>query len=166
MSFHDKDTKMRTIKFLAGCASRLAIETTILDTDAFCSTRVQELVYNTGGDFLDRTRLLLPSHEFGVESLPLLISSKTGLLILDDLNSLFSLASARSESHRLFAIMKIISCHARVNKSWVVATAYRSDWSRAPKTNRRSLESLADLTLESGAGGPIGELLPEAHLET
>lgn len=149
MSFHDKDTKIRAINFLAGCASRLAIETRILDMDAFCSTRVQHLVDNTNIGFLDSTRLLLPSHGFDLESLPSLISSRTGLLILDDLNSLFSLASTKSESHQLFAIMKIISYHARITKSWVIATAYRSDWNRPAKTTQRSLESLADLTLES-----------------
>jgi len=151
-SFHDKDTKMRTINFLMACASKLRIETRILDTDAFCSTLISQLSDGTSGDFLDHTRIVLPANGFDVGYLPLLISSKTGLFIIDDLNSLFSLASVKSESHRLFAIMKIISYHAKMNKSWVIATAYRSDWNRTPNANQRSLESLADLILEGGTG--------------
>jgi hypothetical protein len=152
ISFHDKDTKIRTINFLTRCASKLKTQTRILDTDAFCSIQVQQLVDVKNSDFLNRAQILLPIHGFEAESLASLISSNIGFLIIDDLNSLFSLASARSQSHQLFAMMRIISYHARINESWVFATAYRSASNKPSKTNKHSLESLTDLTLETLSG--------------
>jgi hypothetical protein len=179
ISFHDKETKVQVINFLTRCASRLKAQTRILDMDAFCSTQVQQLVDVKDSDFLDRAEILLPIHGFEAESLASLITSETEFLIIDDLNSLFSLASARSQSHQLFALMKILSYHARINGSWVFATAYRSVPTKPSKINKHSLGSLADLAIETLPGdgsitlkGPAESKWPDnefvfgTHLET
>ena len=178
ISFHDKDTKVRTFTFLTSCASKLKAKMQVLDMDAFCSIHVQRLVDVKNSEFPTGMEILLPIHGFSTESLASLIPS-TEFLIIDDLNSLFSLSSASSQSHQLFAMMKLISYHARINDSWVLATAYRSAPTKLTKTNKHSLESLADFALEAtsrdgaitlkGAavtGWPDDGFAFETHLET
>ena len=164
-------------RFLARCASESWAQTSILDVDAFYAVHAQLLAENMTDRFLDGTKVLIPLHGFKAESLPSLISSMTSCVIIDDLNSLVSLASAKSQSHQLFAFMKMLSYHSRINESWAFATAYRGEWNQQ-KPNRRSLESLGDVVIEAkleggsvtfeskGTGWPDGELSLGAHLET
>jgi len=79
-----------------------------------------------------------------------LLSSKRGLLIIDDLNSLRSLASDGRRLHQLTILMKLLSHNARVNRSWVLATAYRTELgAKQEAAGQRSLTALGDLLVDT-----------------
>ncbi|HEV2389960.1 MAG TPA: hypothetical protein VGS04_04465, partial [Nitrososphaerales archaeon] len=98
--------------------------------------------------------LLLPERGFEVGSLVSLLSSKRQILIIDDLNSLYSLASDVRKSHQLTILMKLLSHSARMNGSWAVATAYRAELdSKQGATSKRSLTALGDLLVDTETYG-------------
>ena len=149
---HDKETKTALSRFLMRCAYLRAANTSILDADAFYCTNIDKLTENMNDDghFLSETEiLLLPEKTFRVGHLTPLITSKTQVLILDDLNSLYSLASSNHKSHELFVFMKLLSYNARMNKSWVIATAYRAERSAQTSREGRSLAGLGDLLVDA-----------------
>jgi hypothetical protein len=156
---HDIQAKTQLSRFILGCASLESLDTTILDTDAFYSSNIDKLI-DRGDDgirSIPRAEVLLLSEEgdFEVTSLLPLISSNRRLIIIDDLNSLYSLATAGGKSNQLRILMKLLSYNARMNDSWVIATAYRTELttagggSKQEKTNRRSLTALGDLLVET-----------------
>ena len=70
------------------------------------------------------------------------------------MNSLYSLASDGRKSHQLTILMNMLSQNASSNKSWVVATAYRTEQSaRQGGTNQRSLAGLGDLLVDADLHG-------------
>ena len=93
-------------------------DTTVLDADAFYCTNVDRFA-DDAQSITKAELLLLPEQDFEVRSLLPLLSSKRDLLIIDDLNSLYSLASDGRRLHQLTVLMKLLSHNARVNRSWV-----------------------------------------------
>ena len=119
---HDIQTKTRLSHFLLRCASLESVETTVLDTDVFYCTNIDRLAEGALSPGMTEL-LLLPERGFEVSSLLPLLSSKRELIIIDDLNSLYSLASEERKAHQLAILMRLLSHNARVNGSWVIATA-------------------------------------------
>jgi hypothetical protein len=162
---HDRETKMTLSRFLMRCAYIRAADTIILDVDAFYCTNTDLLTekMNDNGRFLTKTEIvLLPEKRFKVSYLTPLVSSKTQILILDDLNSLYSLASSSRKSHELSVFMKLLSHNARMNNSWVIGTAYRTEGTAA-STNGRSLARLGDALVDTELRG--GSLLFKASFK-
>ena len=150
---HDVQTRMKLSSFLLRCASLQSADTTILDADAFFCTNIDRLPED-GLSIARAELLLLPKQDFEVSSLLPLLSSKRELLIIDGLNSLYSLASDGRKSHQLTILMNMLSRNASSNKSWVVATAYRTEQSaRQGGTNQRSLAGLGDLLVDADLRG-------------
>lgn len=149
---HDKETKMTLSRFLMRCAYLLAASTSILDADAFYCTNIDQLTeqMNDDNDFLTKTEIiLLPEKTFKVSYLTPLISSKTQILILDDLNSLYSLASDSRKSYELSVFMKLLSYNAKMNRSWVISTTYRTERGARSSANGRSLAGLVDMLVDT-----------------
>jgi hypothetical protein len=146
---HDIQARVQLSTFLLRCASLQSVDTTVLDADTFYCTNVDRFPEDT----LDLARaelLLLPEQDFEVSSLLPLLSSKREFLIIDGLNSLYSLASDGRKSHQLTVFMNMLSSNADSNKSWVVATAYRTEQSATRSgTNQRSLTGLGDLLVDA-----------------
>jgi hypothetical protein len=85
-----------------------------------------------------------------VSSLVPLLSSKRQFLIVDDLNSLYSLASDARKSQQLTILMKLLSHNARMNGSWAIAMAYRTELDHKQSAmNQRSLTALGDLLIDT-----------------
>jgi hypothetical protein len=150
---HDIKARMQLSTFLLRCASLQSADTTVLDVDAFYCTNADrfpdDVVCLAGAELL-----LLPEQEFEVSSLLPLISSKREFLIIDGLNSLYSLASDGRKSHQLTVLANMLSRNASSNKSWVVATAYRTEQNaRHGGTNQRSLTGLGDLLVDADFRG-------------
>lgn len=145
---HETDAKMQLSRFMLRCASMQSMDTTILDVDAFYCTnmnRFAEDARSIKGDIL-----LLPEQDFEAGSLVPLLSSKIRLLIIDDLNSLYSLASDGRRSQQLTILMRLLSYNARMNGSWVIATAYRTELGLAQGAmSQRSLTALGDVLVDT-----------------
>ncbi len=148
-----KDNRSRALlgNFMLRCASAREESTSILDVDAFYCAQIKTLTTQIPQGFLEATRLtLLPSHgiHFEPRSLSFLLSAETHLLIIDSLNSLYSVASNSNHSRELMALMRLLSYNARMNGSKVVATAFGSEWLPSQDGSRRSLQSLGDLVID------------------
>jgi len=146
---HDIQAKLPLSRLIMRCAAMQSMTTTVLDADAFYCTNMdrfaEEAQSITKGELL-----LLPAQDFEVSSLLPLLSSEREMLIIDDLNSLFSLASDGRKLHQLTIMMKLLSLNARANRSWVIATAYRAEpGSKQGAVNQRSLTSLGDLLVDT-----------------
>ncbi len=144
---HEAQAKLPMSRFILGCTSLRSIKTTVLDTDAFYCSNMDRLVDKDGpkGELL-----LLPEGDFHVSSLLTLLSSKSELLIIDDLNSLYSLASDSRKSQELTILMKLISLNARLNNTWALTTAYRADFEKKQGVQgARSLALLGDLLVDT-----------------
>jgi hypothetical protein len=146
---HETETKVNVSRFMLRCASLQSIDTTILDADAFYCTNMERFAEDAQS-ISNGEVLLLPLQDFEVSSLVPLLSSKRQLLIVDDLNSLYSLASDARKSQQLTILMKLLSHHAKMNGSWVIATAYRTELDhRQSAMNQRSLTALGDLLIDT-----------------
>ncbi len=149
---HDIQTKMQLSRFLLYCALVQSMDTTVLDVDAFYCTNIDRL--SEAQSIANAELLLLPEQEFEVVSLLPLLSSKRQMLVIDDLNSLYSLASDGPKAHQLTILMRLLSHNARINGSWVVATAYRTKLgNKQGAANQRSLTSLGDLLVDTELRG-------------
>ncbi|MDG7020617.1 MAG: hypothetical protein JRN23_01640, partial [Nitrososphaerota archaeon] len=143
---HQAAMKTEMGRFLMGCASALGLDAVVLDTDAFYLSNITTLARalpNPNG------AVLLMTESFEVRSLLPLLSSSRRLTVVDDLNSLYSLASDRRKSQQLGILMRLLSYNARVNNSWVVATAYRTEQQKRAWIEQRSLTDLGDLLLDA-----------------
>jgi hypothetical protein len=144
---HDTQSKLLLSRFILACASLHSLKTTVLDTDAFYCTNMEQ--------FVDEESLptgqvvLLPERDFEVISMVPLLSSRRGMLIIDDVNSLYSLASDGRRSQQLAILFRLLSHNARMNGSWVVATAYRADLAQRRGANQRLLTALGDLVIDT-----------------
>jgi hypothetical protein len=146
---HEIQAKMKLSRFMLGCASLQSIDTTILDADAFYCTNMGRFAEDAQSMSKSEV-LLLAEHDFQVSSLVPLLSSKKQLLIIDDLNSLYSLATDGRRSQQLTILMKLLSHNARMNGSWVIATAFRTELARGQsEMSRRSLTALGDLLIDT-----------------
>jgi hypothetical protein len=146
---HDMQARMRLGGFMLACARLQGMETTILDSDAFYSANMGEFVEDVQSGLRGEV-LLLPEFGFEVDLLLPLLSSKKELVIIDDLNSLYTLATEGRNVHQLTIMMKLLSYNARVNGSWVIATAYRTEQvQRQTGRSQRSLTALGDLLIDT-----------------
>ena len=104
--------------------------------------------------------MLLPEQDFRVSSLLPLLASRRELTIIDDLNSLYSLATNGRKSHQLAILMRLLSYNARVNDSWVIATAFQTelDARQQQRTSQRSLTALGDLLIDTSFRGDVLKL--------
>jgi hypothetical protein len=153
MLLHDIQAKMRLTRFLLQCSRLQSTDTAVLDTDTFYCTNLDRLA-EEAQPIAKAELLLLPEQDFEVASLMPLLSSKIEMLIIDDLNSLYSLASDARKSHQLTILMKLLSHNARMNGSWIVATAFTSKLgNRQGAANQRSLTSLGDLLVDTEVSG-------------
>ena len=145
---HEIRAKMQLSRFMLRCASLQSIDTTVLDADAFYCTNMDR--FGEDARLISKGEiLLLPEQDFELSSLIPLLSSKRELLIIDDLNSLHSLTSDGRKSQQLTILLKLLSHNARMNGSWVIATAYRTELGNQGATNRRSLTALGDLLVDT-----------------
>jgi hypothetical protein len=146
-------TKVRLGRFLLRCAGSLSLETTLLDTDAFISANIDRFV-DEGASLESADLFLLPEGELEVSCLLPLLSSRRQMLIIDDLNSLHSLALDGQRSRQLTIMFKLLSFGARMNGSWAIAIAYRTELpNRRDAATRRSLTSLGDQVVEADLSG-------------
>lgn len=146
MLLHDTRAKLPTGRLLLGSASAMALRTCVLDTDAYYCANIDR--FAALAQSITDDLFLLPD-EFEASSLTPLLSSKTQMLVIDDLNALYSLASDGRKIHQLAIMMRLLSHNARLNGSWVVATAYKTEGAkRLEDSNRRSLTSFADLVVD------------------
>jgi len=150
---HEIEAKVKLSRFILRCASVLSIDSTILDTDAFYCTNMERFAED--GQYISKGEVqLLPERGFEVTSLVPLLSSKRQILIIDDLNSLYSLASDERKSQQLTILMKLLSHNARMNGSWAIATAYRAELDHKQSAiNQRSLTALGDLLIDTDIQG-------------
>ena len=150
---HETEAKVKLSRFVLRCASLQSLDSTILDSDAFYCTNMER--FAEGAQSAPRGEvLLLPERGFEVSSLVPLLSSKRQILIIDDLNSLYSLASDGRKSQQLTILMKLLSHNARMNGSWAIATAYRADLDhKQSAVNQRSLTALGDMLIDTHADG-------------
>lgn len=150
---HETEAKAKLSRFMLRCASLQSIDSAILDSDAFYCTNMEQFV-DDAQPIPEGEVLLLPERDFDVSSLVPLLSSKRQILIIDDLNSLHSLASDGRKSQQLTILMKLLSHNARMNGSWAVATAYQAELDhKQSATNQRSLAALGDLLIDTEAFG-------------
>jgi hypothetical protein len=150
---HDIQAKMQLTRFLLQCAHLQSADTTVLDADAFYCTNINRFAEDAKS-VAKAELLLLPEQGFEVASLLPLLSSKREMLIIDDLNSLYSLASDGRRSHQLTVLMRLLSHNARMNRSWVVATTYKTNLgNKQGAASQRSLTSLGDLLLDTELRG-------------
>jgi len=150
---HDTRARMQLDRFMLGCAGLQRMTTTVLDADAFYSSNMDRFAEETRSIPMGEL-LLLPEQDFEVQSLLPLLSSKREMLIIDGLNSLYSLASDGRKSQQLSIFMKLLSHNARMNGSWVVATAFRTELGRKQEEqNHRSLTALGDLLIDTDFQG-------------
>jgi hypothetical protein len=145
---HDIQAKMQLSRFILTCARLQSTDTTILDADAFYCTNIDRFA-DDAQSLTNARMLLLPEQDFDVSVLLPLLSSKWGLLVIDDLNSLYSLATDGRKLHQLSILMKLISWNAKMNKSWVIATAYRTEFGAKQRPNQRSLTALGDQLVDT-----------------
>jgi hypothetical protein len=148
---HETETKAKLGRFILNCANLQAIDSTILDSDAFYCTNMERFAEDTQS--ISRGKVLVPPEQgFEAGSLVPLLSSKRQILIIDDLNSLYSLASDGRKSQQLTILMMLFSHNARMNGSWAIATAYRTelDHTQSPM-NQRSLTALGDFLIDTEA---------------
>jgi hypothetical protein len=147
---HETQAKVNVSRFMLRCASLQSIDTTILDADAFYCTNMERFAEEAQSISKGEV-LVLPEQDFEVSSLVPLLSSKRQLLIVDDLNSLYSLASDTHKSQQLTILMKFLSHNARMNGSWAIATAYRTelDHNKQSAMSQRSLTALGDLLIDT-----------------
>ena len=144
---HEIQAKARVSHFLLRCASSHSLTTVVLDTDAFYCTNMDRLV--DGSQPIRGEVFLPPVTGFEIDSLVVLLSSKIDLLIIDDLNTLYSLASDTAKSQQLTILMKLLSHNAKMNKTWVIATAFKTDFEENQGASRRSLTVLGDLLVDT-----------------
>lgn len=147
---HDVHARLPLGRLLLRCGNLMSLTTTILDTDSFYSSNIHELVepHLTPKGCI----ALMAEGDLKVDSLLGLLSSETTLLIIDDLNSLYSLASDTRRSQQLTIFMKLLSHNARMNGSWVIATAYRAEFEgRQGAQGARSLALLGDVLVDTEA---------------
>jgi len=147
---HDMRAKLQLSRFILRCAGLQSVTTIVLDTDAFYSTNMVRFA-EEAQSITKAELLLLPEQGFEVSPLLLpLLSSRREMLIIDDLNSLYSLASDGRKLHQLTILMRLLSLNARLNRSWVIATAYRAEPGvKQGAVNRRSLTALGDLLVDT-----------------
>jgi hypothetical protein len=146
---HDAQSRGTLSSFLLGCASRMPLEATVLDVDAFYCANMATLV-DEGRGVPKGEAVLLPDHELEVTSLIPLLTSKRQLLVIDDLNSLYSLAPDGRRSRELTVFLRLLAYNARLNGSWAVATAYRAnveDDTRA--ASQRSIPAVGDIVVDT-----------------
>jgi hypothetical protein len=156
---HEIQVKARLSSFLLRCAGLQSLDTTILDADAFYCTNMEWFAGDTQS--VDGEVLLLPEMDFEVSSLLPLLSSGRRLLLIDDLNSLYSLASDGRRWQQLTIMMRLLSHNAKMNGSWAVATAYRTELeSGQTGTNQRSLTALGDLVIDTRSEAGSVKLKP------
>lgn len=150
---HETEAKAKLSGFLLRCAGLQSMDSTILDSDAFYCTNLEQFAEDAQSIPKGEV-LLLPERGFEVGSLVPVLSSKRQILIIDDLNSLYSLASDVRKSQQLTILMKLLSHNARMNGSWAVATAYRAELdSKQSATSKRSLTALGDLLIDTETYG-------------
>jgi len=147
---HDTRARLRLARLMLTCARAHPSHPTILDVDAFYCTHAEELS-DQAQPISSAELLIMPEGTFDADLLTALLSSKREVLIIDDLNSLYTLASDGRELHQLSIIMRLLSHNASLNGSWVIATAYRTEFGdgREKKANRRSLAALGDLIVDT-----------------
>jgi hypothetical protein len=147
---HDIQAKMELSLFVLRCACLQSMDTTILDVDAFYCTNIDRFADEYAQSIPEVKMLLLPERDFEVSSLLPLLSSKRELITIDDLNSLYSLATNGRKSHQLAILIRLLSYNARMNNSWVIATAYQTEIDvKQEKVNQRSLTALGDLLIDT-----------------
>jgi hypothetical protein len=146
---HDTQAKARLTRFILRCAGLQSVGVTILDADAFYCTNMDRFADDIQA-IPKGELLLLPERGFEVGSLIPLLSSKREILIIDDLNSLYSLASDGRKSQQLTILMKLLSHNAKMNGCWAIATAYRTELDRKQGAmSQRSLTALGDLLIDT-----------------
>jgi hypothetical protein len=148
MILHDTLSKLPTSRFLLRCAGALSLRMAVLDTDAFYCANIDKFAEDA--ESVTDGLILLSENGFQVSSLIPLLSSERRVLIIDDLNSLYSLAFESRRLHQLAIAMKMLAQNAKLNASWVFATAYKSEGVRRDGSDQRSLTSFADLVVDVG----------------
>jgi hypothetical protein len=144
--FHETKTRTLLGRFLLECANQQPGGATILDSSAYYCTHAADL---SGTSIPEPVEVLLPTGGFEPTGLLPLLSSSAPILIIDDLNSLYSLASDRRRLHQLTVLVRLLSYNAKMNGRWVVATAYRTELGGKREAKARSTTAMGDLLAEA-----------------
>ena len=131
---------------MLACSQAQAVGATILDTDAYYCTHAIELAEANNPD---AELLLLSGRAFRVSPMLTLLSSSRRLTVIDDLNSLYALASGNRGLHQLTVLMRLLSHSAKANGSWVIATAFRAVGDQRQASTKRSVTALGDLLVDT-----------------
>jgi len=146
---HDVHARSLLGRFMLRCSAMQSMPTAVLDADAFYCTNMGRFA-EEAQTIVSSELLLLPERGFDVRSLLPLLSSRREMVIIDDLNSLYWLASDGRKLQQLTILMKLLSLNARLNGSWVIATAYRAEQAaKQGGVNERSLTALGDLVVDT-----------------
>jgi hypothetical protein len=148
LAVKDAQAKASLTNLVMSCATLFPSSTTILDVDAFYCANIDRFPESAMSARDAELLLPPPAHDLDVPSLARLLLSSRRLLVIDDLNSLHSLASDDVRSHQLSILMKFLSNNARINGTWVIATAYRTELQAKQAKTKRSLFSLGDTLIE------------------
>jgi hypothetical protein len=144
--FHETKTRTLLGRFLLECVNQQPGGATILDSSAYYCTHAVDL---SGTSVPERVELLLPTGRLEPSDLLPLLSSSAPILIIDDLNSLYSLASDGRRLHQLTVLVRLLSYNAKVNGRWVIATAYRTELGGKKDEKARSTTAMGDLLAEA-----------------
>lgn len=145
--FHETKTKFLLGRLLIECARQEPGGVTILDTSAYYCTHATELA---GTSPPGPVEILLPVGGFEVNALLPLLASTTPVVVIDDLNSLYSLASDGRRLHQLTVLMRLLAHNAQANGTLVVATAYGAELG-GRRERARSTTAMGDLLVEAEA---------------
>jgi len=123
---------------------------TIFDIDAFYSSNSNEILSALPSNAVKSTHVYIPEPRSSVETeFPRLFMAKSGVFIVNSLNTLhhlFSSSGVSSRSRKLAFAMASLSYLARTNEKTVLCTMYKRE-----KTMRtgggRSISDLSDMTV-------------------
>lgn len=150
LTVQDAQTRQALGGLILACAA-LYPDAVILDVDAFYCANIDEFP-RQAESARNAEVLLLPPGELEVASLPPILLARRKLVVIDDLNSLSSLAVDGVRSHQLEALMSILSYNTRINNSWLIATTFRTEAGSKRTKARRSLSELGDVLVEAQLG--------------
>lgn len=144
---HDVETRIAVSRFILQCTNLCSLQALLYDTDAFFCTNIDLLGHQ---DSTPTGEVLLPSEEdFEMVSLVSLLSSRRQMVIVDDLNSLYSMASDGHRSEQLAIILNLLSHNARMNHSWAIATAYTTELAPTRDIANRRLSGLGGVVIDT-----------------
>lgn len=141
-------------RFLLGCLAASRTHAVIFDTSSFYGANMGILTQALPKGFLQQSTLITPQDDQRLgDSITEVLATKTGAILIDDLNALHYLLSSdrlQSGTQRLFAFIRLLSYEARIDDLFVFGTVYKAEGdSAADRAAKRSLSAAADLQVST-----------------